>query len=153
MTEHDAQIAFYALLVGTMAFLAWLSRDVVTQKLALIMVGIWAASNVALAAVGYNGEPLLVPTMDAVAAILTAVVGYRSKSRVATVVFGLFIVLGVVHVVAFAAHGTTSWYYYLLKNGVFMAQAVLIGGTGVRGVMVNRLHRVHPRLRHYRARR
>ena len=125
-----AQLLFFAVTVSAMIISAWASKEPVAQKLALLLLAVWALSNVALAAVGYEREPVLVPTLDGVIAATVAYVGFVNRSRLALIIFALFGLLGCVHLAAFVTHRTESFYYYAAKNAIFLTQVFIVGGFG-----------------------
>lgn len=135
-----AQLMFFAIAVSVMIVAAWASKDHVVQKMSLLMLAAWAFSNIALAAVGYEREPLLVPSIDAVVAATVAYVGFVNRSRLAIVIFTLFALLACVHVVAFATYTTESYFYYLAKNAIFLTQVFIVGGFGAWVAIRTRLH-------------
>jgi hypothetical protein len=128
--SYESQLLFYAACVAAMMVGAWASKDHIVQKLALLLLAVWVGSNLALAAVGYGREPMLVPTLDGAVAAFVGYVGFVNRSRLALVIFALFGVLGAVHVVSFVTHRTDDYYYYLAKNAIFLAQVLMVGGQG-----------------------
>lgn len=129
------QLTFWGVCVASTLLLAWGSGNAAMQKLALLLLAAWALSNLALAFLGYRGEPLVVPSLDAVIAILVAMVGFNNRSRAALTVFLLYAVLGVVHIAAFTTNSLSEYGYYIAKNGLFLAQLMVVGGVSTAGLV------------------
>lgn len=125
----DLTPIFYGLAVAAILGLSWASKSHVYQKLALQLMAAWALSNVLVGALGFSRAPLVIPTLDAVIAILVATVGYTNRSRVALVVFLLYAVVGIVHVVGFVTHRQATYTYYAVLNVLFLAQLMAVGGA------------------------
>lgn len=101
---------------------------------ALLMLADWAATNAAVGLLGYEGAPLLVPVCDALVAMGVALVALRERGGLGVWVFGLYILVGAVHVWGFVTH-QQRYSYFLALNLIFAVQCVIIGGAGVaRGV-------------------
>lgn len=122
--------ALYGLAVVATAALAWASGNHVVQKLALILLAAWATTNVAVAAFGFKGVPLCVPTLEALCAAVIAVVGYANRSRLALVVFGLYGAMLATHLVAYVTRTTGQYDYFAAINFLFILQLVSVGGCG-----------------------
>ncbi len=137
----------FGLAVATTLLLAWLLGDHVQQKLAILLLFAWASTNLAVNYLGFGRAPLVVPSLDALVAILVALVGYRNRSIVALVVFAGYAIVGVVHVVAFAAHETATYDYYETLNILFALQLMTVGASSAWTSLRTRFPRGHQRSR------
>ena len=143
----------YGLIVGAVLLIGLLSRDHVHQKLAGLLLFAWASTNAADAMLGFEKSPLIVPSLDALTALFVALVGYANRSRQALVVFVIYAIVGVVHIGAFASHATTNYWYYAIRNVLFLAQLLIVGGSGAWLAVHHWVNRRRQRLRPYPARR
>ena len=128
--------AVYGLLVAATLLAAWASDSHVCQKLGLLLLFDWAATNLAVNYMGFEQAPLLVPTLDGIAAILVAMVGLRNGSRAALAVFCLYGLVGLVHVVGFASHNQGTYTYYAALNVLFLLQLITVGGTSAARITI-----------------
>lgn len=88
-----------------------------------------------------------------VAAILVAMLGYRNRSMVALVVFLIYAIVGVVHILALVTHHEMTYRYYATLNVLFAVQLFVVGGSSAWIVVRTRVPRGRERLRPYPARR
>ncbi len=137
----------YGILVALVIGLAWLSRDHVVQKLGLCLLLAWAATNVVVNYFGFAQAPLLNPTIDAIVALFVASLGYTHRSRLALVVFLLYVAVGAIHVVAWTQHGQETRVYYDVLGVLFLAQLFAVGGVGGRLALHHWLASRRPRFR------
>lgn len=120
----------YGLLAFAAGCFAWGSRQPTLQKLALILIATWAASNVAVTTFGFARAMYIQPQIDALAAVAVAGIGATSRSRAALAVVLLFVADELVH--GFAAF-TTFWgghFHYATLNVIFALQTMIVGGVG-----------------------
>lgn len=120
---------FGVIVAGTL-LMSWASRDHVLQKVSLLLMCAWAASNFVVQYFGFQSAPLIVPSIDAVIAVLIAATGYRSRSSTALAVFLLYAVVGVVHVGAFILRMQATYTYYTVLGVLFLAQLLTVDGAG-----------------------
>ncbi len=139
---------YFAYATGVMLLLAWLSDNHVYQKLGLLLLFDWASTNLAVNFMGFERAPLAVPTLDAISAILVAMVGVRNNSQTALAVFCLYAGVGITHVVGFASHNQGTYIYYAALNTLFLLQLIAVGGSSVaRMGLRTRFPRRHQRSR------
>jgi hypothetical protein len=86
-------------------------------------------SNLAVAAFGFDGAPLFIPSMAAILAILVASLGWRYRSATALVVFILYVGSATLWVGAYVTSTQGSYISYLASNVMFLAQLLAVGGT------------------------
>ena len=147
----DAATIFGALVILTVGS-AWLSGNQVLQKLSLVLLAAWASTNLAVEALGFVRAPLIVPSMDAVFAIIVATIGYMNRSHIALVVFLLYAAVGSVHVGAFILHSQSTYSYYATLNILFLAQLLTVGATGAWVGIRHWTDRSHQRFRSHPSR-
>lgn len=128
------------------------TSDHVQQKLGFMLMAAWAASNLAVNYMGFEGASLIIPSLDGAMAILVALVGYKNRSMVALVVFCIYAIVGVVHIVAFAAGEQAAYDYYASLNILFAAQLLMVGTASAWMALRARLPRRRKRFRPYRSR-
>lgn len=133
----DAFAIGFGALVGVVLLLTFLSHFHVYQKLGMLFLFAWAASNVMVNLMGFADAPLMIPSLDAVVAILIAILGFRSRSFVALQVFALYLLVGFVHVSAFILHRQGSYVYYATLNVLFLLQLLLVGAASARMALVH----------------
>ena len=143
----------YGAAVACTLYLALISHSSVLQKVGLALLFAWSASNVVVSLQGFERAPLMIPTIDGFAAILIAMVGYRHRSNVALVVFGIYAIVSIVHVGAFVLRMQATYTYYLTLNLLFLSQLLLLGGSGAWLAVRHRVPRGHQRLRPHPPRR
>lgn len=117
----------FGLLVAVVLLCARASHQHVLQKIALVLLFAWSSSNVAVEVMGFARAPLAIPTLDAIAAVMIAVVGYRHRSNIAIVVFALYALVGWAHVAAFVLKAQETYTYYAALNCLFLAQLLVVG--------------------------
>lgn len=125
----DAYALAFGIGVALVLFLAWTSGSHVHQKLSLLFLFAWSVSNVVVELVGFTDAPLLIPSLDAVMAILVAVLGYRYRNPTSIAIFTLYLLVGAVHVVAFILHLQGTYTYYATLNLLFLVQLLTVGGS------------------------
>lgn len=130
---------FYGLCVGSALVLALCSRRHDLIKLALILVAGWALCNVSVEIHGASRAPMLIPTVDAILALLTAGLVALDHSKPAAGVFALFVIIEIVHVSAFGNHVAGTHTYFLWLNLLFLAQVVVVGGWGAWILVADRI--------------
>jgi hypothetical protein len=143
----------YGLAVAAMLACVWLSRSPVLQKTGLLLMYAWALSNLAVDWLGFERAPLLVPSLDAIIAILIAITGYRSRSRLSLVVFGIYAIIGSIHVWALLTQMQETYTYYATLNLLFLSQLLILGGSGAWLALRSRAAGGHQRLGPYHPRR
>lgn len=139
----------YGLLVALVVGLAWLSHDHVIQKIALLLLLAWASTNVVVNFLGFSEAPLVNPSIDAVIAICVASVGYNTRSRLALVVFLLYVVVGAAWAVAWIGHEQDSRLLYDVLGVLFLSQLFAVGGVGGRLALRHWFASRRPRFRPY----
>jgi hypothetical protein len=122
--------AAYGLLVFAAGAFAWGSRAPHLQKLALILISTWAASNVAVTTFGFDRAMYIQPQIDALAAVAVASVGAPLKSRAALVVALFFVPDEFVHAIAAITTLWGGYFYYATLNVIFALQTLIVGGAG-----------------------
>lgn len=129
-------VIFYGACVFGMLALSLLSRREALIKLGLILLAAYVACNLAMAANGKAHAPMLIPTIDAILALLTAGIVALDHSKTAAVVFALFVLVEIVHVAAFQTRTQGSHTYFLYLNLIFLAQVVAVGSSGASVLIV-----------------
>jgi hypothetical protein len=145
--------SFYGLLTMGVAFLAYASGSRAAQHVSLIFLSVWILTNTAVEVMGYERAPLLIPSVDAVSALLVAMVAFVQASRLAAAVFGLYVLVGAIHVAAFILHRQGTYPYYLALNVVFLIQLAAVGGACAGMVLRARAFGRRQRARSYAPRR
>lgn len=143
----------FGLLVVAVLICVRLSRDHVHQKLGLLLLLAWAASNVAVNLGGFERAWLIIPTLDGAIALLTAWLGYANRSRIALVVFALYFAVSLVHVGAIILDAQVTFTYYTVAGVLFLAQLLAVGVSGARLALRARLDPRRQRFRPHLARR
>lgn len=143
----------FGLVTAIVVLLSLASRSHVFQKIALLLLGAWATTNIAVELLGFVKAPLIVPSLDAVFAILVAAVGYANRSRIALFVFLLYALVGCEHVVAFVLRVQSTYWYYATLDVLFLAQLLIVGAASGWMALRHRTDRSYQRLRPHLARR
>jgi hypothetical protein len=143
----------YGILVGLVMLLALGSHEHVHQKLSILFLGAWMTTNLAVDLMGFSHAPLLIPSIDAVVAIMVAAIGYANRSTIALAVFLLYVIVSGVHVGAFILHVQETYAYYATLNTIFLAQLLVVGGSSAWLAIRRRPDRRRQRVRPYPARR
>lgn len=130
LSDPLALFLLYGAMLCAGFLLAWLSDNRTLILLGLVGVGHWMIYNAVLAKMGYDVVPMLVG-LSCIAATLSAWVGYRTKSRVALVVVGLWISAGLVSTAFYYFRMQVTWLHYLCLNITFASRWFVIGGAGV----------------------
>lgn len=141
----------FGLAVGCVLLLAWASGSHVLQKLALLLLMAWAGTNLAVAFLGFERAPLVIPSIDAVIAVLVATTGYHAKSKAALFVFRLYAVVGLIHIGAYVLHMLVTNTYYAALNSVFLVQLLIVGATSAWVAVHHRFDLGGERFRHHPA--
>lgn len=118
----------YGTAVAAVLLLAALSRSIVLQKLALILLASWMLTNLAFAAMGVNAFPAAYPTIEAGMAAIVATIGLANRSHIALAVFCLYGLMIVTHVVAIGGGFTQLYAYKAMINVSFIGQLLVVGG-------------------------
>jgi len=113
--------------VGLVMLLAWLSPSQVLQKLSMQLLVAWAASNVLVHYLGFVDAPILIPSLDALIAVLVATTGYHNRSNVALTIFLLYALVAGIHLGAFIFHLQGGYVYYAILNVIFALQLLVVG--------------------------
>ena len=92
------------------------------------MAAAFVGCNLIVAHNGFGHAPLLIPTLDATLALLTAGMVAIDHSKPAGIVFGLFVLVEIVHVAAFQNHTQGTFAYFLTLNLLFLSQVAVVGG-------------------------
>ncbi len=124
----DIATMFGVAIVAVTLF-AWSSDDHVRQKLALLLLFAWASTNIAVDFLGFGHAPLVIPSLDAVAAILVALVGYVNRSALAAIIFAIYAMVGLTHITAFVFHAQGTYNYYASLNTLFACQLIILGAS------------------------
>ncbi len=141
--------AMYGMLVALVIGLSWLGREHVGQKLALLLLIAWASTNLVVNYFGFAQAALINPSIDAIVAIFVASVGYTTRSRLALVVFLLYVVVGAAWVIAWLLHMQVSRPLYDVLGVLFLGQLFAVGGVGGRLALRHWLASRRPRFRPY----
>ena len=135
--------------VAVVVGFAWLSDDHVVQKLALALLLAWASTNFVVNYFGFDQAATINPSIDAVIAIIVARVGYNTRSRLALVIFLLYVAVGALWLGAWILHQQVSRPLYDALGLLFMAQLFAVGGVGGRLALRHWLDSRRPRVRPY----
>lgn len=127
---------FYGLCSAAALALALASQRELLTRLAWLLLGAWAACNAMTIFIGFHRAPLLIPLIDAMLALCVPLIA--AKSKIASVVFGLFVVVAIVHVDAFLTHTEGRPSYYLTLNMLYLAQVVIVGGASGLACLADR---------------
>ena len=111
--------------------LAWASGSHVNQKIALVLLFAWCATMI-VSALGLARENLMLPSIDAIAAIVVAQIGGKRFPPIAVVVFGLYAVVGLVHVLARVLAMQETYTYFATLGYLFLAQLLTVGALSGR---------------------
>lgn len=140
-----ADIAF-GLLVALIAVASVLANDITQFRLGLVLLGAWATTDIAAAILGFGSDTMrTVASLDAVAAVFVAIIGYEARSRVALIVFALYGLVFLAHVLAAVFGGQTTNTYYAVLNVLFFLQLVTVGSSSARCILAHRRARRHQR--------
>ncbi len=121
--------AMYGMLVALVIGLSWLGR----------VVNYF----------GFAQAALINPSIDAIVAVFVAFVGYTTRSRLALVVFLLYVVVGAAWVIAWLLHMQVSRPLYDVLGALFLGQLFAVGGVGGRLALRHWLASRRPRFRPY----
>lgn len=130
----------YLLAVSGVLLLSLLGGNRRTSGLAAILFASYCATNAAVVGLGHSHATLIIPTINALAAMSVAVLGLSTPSFAALGTFGLYLILILgVHLWAFVIlRAPGSFPHYLAANVVFIAQLLLVGGYSVRDLIRSR---------------
>lgn len=120
----------YGGITGVVLLTSLTSASEALQKIALLLLTAWASTNASVHLLGFTDAPLLIPSIDVVVAMAVALVGYRYRSRIALVVFSLYLAVSALHVVAFVSRWEGGYAYYAALNALFLAQLISVGAPG-----------------------
>lgn len=129
-TSYLVQLLFWLIFTAAMWLAAHESHDPSIQLLGWLMVMEWSFTNIVLAVLGRNWEPVVTPWIDFAIAVLVTYVGWKRKSLLASVVLLLFALLGGVYVVSWLGRIETDKAYLIAKNTIYALQWAFIGGAG-----------------------
>ena len=129
---------FYGACVAVTLGLALFAQRKALIELGFILLTAWVGCNLAVMARGFTQAPMLIPTIDAILALCVAGITIYHQSKAAAWVFGLFVAVQLVHVVAFQLQTQGSYFYFLALNVLFLCQLAVVGGTSV-AILVGRL--------------
>ncbi len=147
----DLSTAF-GLLCAVVVLLALASDWHVYQKLAMVLMVAWASTNIAVELMGFDKAPVIIPSMDAVFALVVATIGYMNRSRIALVVFSWYGVVGSVWVGAYLMHAQSGWWCYATLDVLFLAQLLTVGAASAWMALRHWTAGRHKRARAYRPR-
>jgi hypothetical protein len=119
----------YGLIVALVLLISWASKSHVYQKIGLILLADWALCNLVVNALGFERAALVIPSLEALAAILVATLGYTNRNRVALVVFLLYAAIGFVWVASYVTRIQGTYTSYAVLNVLFLAQLLTVGGA------------------------
>ena len=117
-----------------------LTLAVVSRRADLIETGAvlllaWLLCNAVVILNGHAKAALLIPTIDAILGLFVAGIAAHNQSRIAAVVFAIFLIVQMVHVAAFRLHTQGTPPYFLTLNLLFLSQLMVVGGAGVASVV------------------
>lgn len=129
---------FYAGIALATFAIALIARQVTGIKFGLLMILSQAATNLCIAAVGFDRAPMLIAPINGVIALVLASEAFRVKSTAGAAIFSLFIVEMLVHSAGIVTHTTGERGYWASLNVIFFAQVAI---NGVSGVFYGQAHR------------
>lgn len=138
----------YALVLGVVLVLAWLSGDPMTRRVGILQLGGWTAANACVAWLGFLNAPLLVPAINAAIAVGIGLIGYKNRSLLCFCMVLLYLLEEIVAVVGFATHNQGSFVYYAILNVVFCMRMLTLGGWSVGHLVVRGLRGERGGFRH-----
>lgn len=118
---------WYGLATGGVILLSMASRSHVQAKLALLLFVSWLALYAAESIFGWPGQFLVMPTVCAFLATITACLGYVNRDRTALIVFGLFGMMLVGHGIVGVTQATTNTSYFVGENLLYALQLTTVG--------------------------
>lgn len=121
--------SLFGLAVCAMLLLVWVSDDHVRQKLGLLLLFAWTGSNLTVNMMGFTHAPLVIPSLDAMVAVLVALIGYAHKSKLALAIFVIYAFVGTVHITALIMRAEMTYNYYAILNGAFALQLSILGAS------------------------
>lgn len=144
----DPIAAIYGVCVSAALVIVLVSGSHVLQKIGLLLMIDWAASNLAVACLGFHRAPLMVPSLDAAICLGVALIGHKHRSNTALAIVCLYAIVGVVHVTALVLRMQETYTYYATLNLLFLAQLLILGGSGAWLAIRNRAPGGHQRPRY-----
>ena len=145
-------VVIFGLLLAFTMILAWGSDTPAYQKIAMLLLGSWSASNVCVALLAYARAPMIIPSIDALIAVMAAGVSIRARSETGLAVVLLFVVEEVTHALAYASGATGHRDYYIVLNVIFLAQVLIVGGVSGERALRHWSDRIPQRGHHHGAR-
>ena len=127
---------FYGLCALSALLLARASKRDLLKRLAWLLLWNWALCNSVTVMVGFQRAPLLMPAVDTAMALCVPLVAGRSVA--ASIVFGLYVTVGIVHVDAFLTHTEGRPQYFLTLNLLYLAQVVTVGAASGLALLATR---------------
>jgi len=134
---------FYASIAVLVFILAMAVRHVTGIKFALLMILSAAATNMSIAALGFERAPMLIAPINGVIALMLAGEAFKVKSVPGAAIFALFILEMFIHFAGFVTHATGKHGYWVMLNVIFFAQVAINGVSGVFYGHAHRLDRGH----------
>jgi len=120
----------------------WLARCVTCQKLGLMLFWSWAVSNMFVFVLGWQLSPRAFAVCDLFWALYTCSLARAKEDRWASVlVFLIFLIMGALHLTAFAVGVQGTRRYFEFLNVLYALQLLVVGGCA--GARI-RLARVVP---------
>ena len=132
----------YLVCAVSVVTLAGFSRDSAKFWLSIVLLWAWTAANFCVYRWGWTGAPLYLAWFELGMGILSAGIGYMSRSYIALIVTVLFGAQEVVQLGAFMATMQGSTPYYVGLNLVYIAQLLVVGGASVGSLRLDRLARI-----------
>jgi hypothetical protein len=123
---------FYGILtLGSILCALW-GGSVAPLKCGMILMVDWLVSNLAVGFLGFDRAPLIVPCIDAVAALCILSIAARAGCRTGYQIFALYVAGAVVHVTFYLIHAEGNRSYYEILNVLYALSVLLVGEAGVR---------------------
>lgn len=147
-TVQDLQLHAYGALVGAVTFLAWLTRDTVLHRVSLLSLGGWVTANLCVVFLGFSGEPMVMPVVDAAIAVVIGMIGRKNRSVLCFILVLFYLMQETVALVAFLTHNQGARWYYSLQNSVFILRMLALGGWSIGWLLASRSHVEHRGVHH-----
>lgn len=119
----------YGISVLIVLALAWASGEHVKQKLGLVLLMTWTISNCAVFALGFHDAPGPISVANGLLAFITMLLGYKNRSVSALLVVALYVIGEGLSFSAIARNLTDTYTFWLLRNLIFTAQMIVVGGS------------------------
>lgn len=130
-TNAEFASTFFGASVVLTMVLAWASRDHVLIKLAAVLMGGCALSNLAVHLAGFDRAPMAIPSVEVVMSFIVCRIGWFNRSRVGLAVFVLYGLGIATWVGAIVTHTEGRYLTYFASNVIFGAKLLVVGGTSV----------------------